>query len=503
VIGDLVTLARENAPICVVALPLAAAALCAFSPSGRLAWALASLASLAAAALAIDLAIGVQNAGARLYALGGWQAPLGVTLRIDGLGAFGLSLVAAASALSLLSTIGPLMREVERARRPIAIALCLLVTAGALGMIAAGDMFTAFCFMQMSLISAAALVGLGADADRRAAPAALRVLFWSATGGIFFAFGAGLLFLATGSFDVARAAGVLNAAEHARGAVAGVALMMTGLGIAAALAPLHAGLVAALGRGPAFAAPLFGVALTAAGLIALSRLTALLVGAAAPGISNGASVALVALGVVSALIGSLQAAAATDLRRFAAYATAAQAGCVAIGLASASPDGIVGALFHALNQAAVSFVFLGAAAQFSTGAPMAALDGLGKRAPALAAAIAIAALSLAGAPLTAGFLSKWLLLQATLEARLWGGACAIVISSLAALVYVARLLERLYVRPGSPAPFARARGGWTMAPAMAAAILAALYFGLESGEPINAARAAVDSLGWNPVGGAP
>mgnify|MGYP001023511048 CR=1 FL=1 len=227
---------REHAPILIVMIPLAAAALCVALPSGRAAWVIASIASLAVAAGALDVAFSVQHAGARLYPVGGWQAPLGITFRIDGLGAFGLSLVSAAAALSILSSIGPLMREVERGRRPIAQALCLIVTSGALGMIAAGDMFTAFAFMEMSALGSAALVGLGSDADRRAASAGFRVLLWSMTGAIFFAFGAGLMFVSTGSFDVARAAGVLNAAEHARGAVAGVALMMTSTILAPAFA---------------------------------------------------------------------------------------------------------------------------------------------------------------------------------------------------------------------------------------------------------------------------
>jgi multicomponent Na+:H+ antiporter subunit D len=500
---DLILAAHQHAPMLAIIAPLTAVALCALSPSGRLAWVVASIAAIVAMACALDVTMSVQSAGARLYAAGGWQTNLGVTLRIDGLGAFGLSLVSVAGALAIISSIGPLRRDVERRRQPLAMALCALVTCGALGMIAAGDLFTVFVFMQMSAIGAAALVGMGAEADRRAAPAGLRVLMWSSVGAIFYALGAGLMFLSTGSFDIARAAAVLNAAEHARGAVAGVALMIAGLGIAAAVAPLHAGLVAALGRGPSFAAPLLGVALAAAGLMALARLMALLVGASAPGISNGASVALVALGVSSVVIGSMQAAAATDLRRLVAYATAAQAGCVAIGLATSSLDGMIGALFHALNQALVAFVFLGVAAQLGAGAPMAALDGLGKRAPALAAALTIAALSLVGAPLTAGFLSKWLLLQATLEARLWGGAVAIVASTMVSMIYVARLLERLYVRPVQmpAAPFAR--GGWTLAPAMVAAVIAALVFGVESAAPLNAAHAAVDAMAWGPNIGGP
>ena len=203
---DVLQTLRAHAPILIVMIPLAAAALCVALPSGRAAWVIASIASLAVAAGALDVAFSVQHAGARLYPVGGWQAPLGITFRIDGLGAFGLSLVSAAAALSILSSIGPLMREVERGRRPIAQALCLIVTSGALGMIAAGDMFTAFAFMQMSALGSAALVGLGADADRRAASAGFRVLLWSMTGAIFFAFGAALMFVSTGSFDVARAA---------------------------------------------------------------------------------------------------------------------------------------------------------------------------------------------------------------------------------------------------------------------------------------------------------
>jgi multicomponent Na+:H+ antiporter subunit D len=490
------------APLIALLAPLVAAALCMMTPSGRAAWGLATLAALISALCALDVAASVQREGAQLYALGGWPAPRGVMIRIDGLGAFALCLVACAAALALISCLGPLRRELDRRRQPAAMGLAALVVTGAIGLIAAGDLFTMFIFLQLSGLAAAALVGLGAEGDRRAAPGGYRVLLWNTVGAQLYGFGAGLMFLSTGSFDVEQAAGVLNAAEHARGAVAGVALMLTGLGIAAAIAPLHVGLVAAIGRGPSFAAPLLGVALASAGLMALARLTALLVGAAAPSISDGASIALLALGVAGVLIGSLQAAAASDLRRLAAYAIAAQAGCVAIGLATATLDGMVGALFHALNTALVAFVFLGAASYFEGGAPLKALDGLCARAPFLAGAITVAALSVVGAPLTVGFLSKWLLLQATLDSRLWGGAVAIVVSTMVAMVYVARLLERLYVRAPAPDAPGFARGAWTLAPAMAAAVIAAIAFGVQSDAPLSAARAAVDAMTWGPGTGA-
>jgi multicomponent Na+:H+ antiporter subunit D len=266
----------------------------------------------------------------------------------------------------------------------------------------------------------------------------------------------------------------------------------------AGLTPVNAWALGAFARGPAWVSLVLGAVLPAAGAIAVGRMIALAASATAPDLLAGLTTGLVALGVVSALFGSAQALAARDLRRMTVYTLAAQAGCVVIGLSAASAAGIAGGLFHLANQTAIAFTMFAVAAAIrrnkDAAIPLAMLDGLFKRAPLLSLALSVAMLSLIGVPMTAGFLSRWSLLQAILEARQWWGAAAIVLSSFAAIVCSARIFDRLFVRPageGAEAPRTIA-----LAPGLLLATLITLALGFNGAAPLNAASAAAASLAW-------
>jgi multicomponent Na+:H+ antiporter subunit D len=407
-------------------------------------------------------------------------------------------LVTAAAAIAFLSGFGAFRAEIDRARQPLAVALTLAALAGANGLIVSGDLFVMFGFLQWIWISLAALVGLGAEADRRAGPAAFSILVGGAVGALLFAFGVGLSFLSTGALDMSLAAGVLNAAEHARGAAAGLALMAVGLATLGAIAPLNGWALAAFGRGPAFVSLALGAVIVAAGAAATGRIMAFAASATAPGLGRGMMIALSAFGVISALGASARALAANDLRRMTVYAIGAQAGCVLIGFSAASPAGIAGALFHLANQTVAALCLYAAASALRGGngasIPISALNGLFRRAPILTLAIAVTLLSLIGAPLTAGFLSRWSLLQAAFEARLWWGGAAIILSSLAAVIYAGRLFDRIFLRPAAenaPKPAIV-----SVAPVLALATGATLVFGFSGDWPLHAAEAAAGSLNW-------
>jgi multicomponent Na+:H+ antiporter subunit D len=306
-----------------------------------------------------------------------------------------------------------------------------------------------------------------------------------------------MIYLATGAIGMEQAAAVLNAAESQRGAAAGLALMAVAVGMIAGVAPLNAWSVGAFSRAGTWTSLALGAVLPAAGALTAARLITLAASATTPGLLAGLQTGLVALGVFSALLASAQAMAARDLRRMTVYTIAAQAGCVLIGFSAATGSGIAGALFHLANQTAIAFtLFAVAAALRGAGgdSPMPALDGLFKRAPMLSLSLAVALLSLIGAPMTAGFLSRWSLLQATLEARMWWGAAAIILSSLAAIIYAGQVFQRVFMRE---APEGAARpASLALAPALALLTLATLAFGFNGAAPLKAAEAAAASLSW-------
>jgi multicomponent Na+:H+ antiporter subunit D len=93
---------------------------------------------------------------------------------------------------------------------------------------------------------------------------------------------------------------------------------------------------------------------------------------------------------------------------------------------------------------------LGAANAGRAGCTFECLDGLAKRAPILAASITLGGLSLIGIPLTAGFVSKWFLLQAALETGARWAVVLLAVASLLAVAYVWIFISVIYFRP-SPA----------------------------------------------------
>ena len=109
------------------------------------------------------------------------------------------------------------------------------------------------------------------------------------------------------------------------------------------------------------------------------------------------------------------------------------------------------------------------------------------------AAMVIAGMSLIGVPGTAGFISKWLLVQAALDAGWWPIAILIVASSLLAVIYIWRMIEALYLTetsaelPARQAPLSMVVPLWIMA-------LACIYFGFDSDLTLSASRTAAEGL---------
>jgi len=121
------------------------------------------------------------------------------------------------------------------------------------------------------------------------------------------------------------------------------------------------------------------------------------------------------------------------------------------------------------------------------------ISGMGRAMPLTGAAIVIGGLSLIGVPGTAGFISKWMLVQAAFEQHLWWLALIIVASSLLAVIYVWRLVEVLYLQKPNSDVTLKEAPMLIVAPMWVAAI-ACLYFGLDTRFILDAAATAAEGL---------
>ena len=140
-----------------------AAPLCLFLNRSRLVWLFALVASGVAFLISVLLLQQVMASGTIIYELGGWDAPWGIEYRIDQLNAFLLLIISAVSTVVLFAAHTSIQYEIPEDRHTLFYILYLLSLAGMLGIVATADAFNVFVFLEISSLSAYALIALGKD----------------------------------------------------------------------------------------------------------------------------------------------------------------------------------------------------------------------------------------------------------------------------------------------------------------------------------------------------
>jgi hypothetical protein len=152
------------------------------------------------------------------YALGGWEPPIGIGLRVDAMNAFVLVIISGMSTATLLYARRSLEAEIAEADHPLFYTSFLLCLTGLLGITSTGDAFNFFVFLEISSLATYTLVAMGAQRDRRALTAAFRYLVMGTIGATFYLIGVGFLYIITGTLNMADLAERLQDQQrHHRG----------------------------------------------------------------------------------------------------------------------------------------------------------------------------------------------------------------------------------------------------------------------------------------------
>jgi len=437
----------DQLPILQVVIPLLAAPLCLLARDGRLAWALSQAAALAALAVSVALLLTVQADGPISYAIGGWAAPYGIEYRIDLLAAYVLLLISFIGAVALPYAARSAAAEVDAPRLPFFYSAWLLCVAGLLGITATGDAFNLFVFLEISSLSTYILVGLGRD--RRALTAAYQYLIMGTIGATFILIGVGLLYMMTGTLNMADLAERLPALTGTRTVRAALAFLCVGISLKLALFPLHLWLPNAYAYAPSVVSVLLAATATKVAAYVLLRFVFTVFGAEFVFGAMRFDTVLLPLALVAVFSASATAIFQDNVKRLFAYSSVAQIGYVVLGISLATPLGLTAAILHLFNHALMKgalFMALGCVAYRAGAVNLDAMAGLAKRMPWTFAAIVAGGLSLVGVPLTVGFISKWYLVQAALEDGMWWVAALVLAGSLLAVIYVWRVVEAGYLR---------------------------------------------------------
>ena len=411
-----------------IAVPLGGAFLCAImgKRSRALPDAMGFLVTLLAAAGAVWSVRLVAFEGPLVYTMGGWPAPQGIVLSLDGLTALMLVTVNLVAFLVAIYARGYMERYTSKR---LFYGLFLLMLAGMNGVVLTGDMFNLFVFLEIASVASYALVAFGTG--KHELEAAFKYGVMGTIASLFILLGIILLYARTSTLNMAdMAAALAGAGGPVVPLVAG--LFLRGFGVNAALVSVCAWLPDAHPSAPApISAMLSGVLIKSLGVYAMVRVLFNVLGVAVPG---EAFTPLIVLGILSMMVGVVLALGQWDMKRLLAYHSISQIGYVILAIGIGTPLAVLAGLFHLFNHSIFkSLLFLDSGAlEHATGTrDLRRMAGVGRKLPVTSGSTLIASMSIAGIPPFNGFWSKLLIIVAAVQAgHSWSAFWAVLASIL-------------------------------------------------------------------------
>lgn len=410
---------------------------------GRLA--VAGLAAQCLLAFALARRLGAD--GPRTHAVGGWGAPLGIDLTVDGLSAIMLLLTQAVALALAVYARAWFARDSAALRHFWPLAGFLVAGMNALYLSA--DLFNLYVTLEIVGLAAVALVAAGGDAARIAA--ALRYLFATLLGSGAYLLGVALIYGAYGTVSISTLTTPVPLVTESAPAAVWLAggLMLAGLMLKSALFPFHFWLPPAHGGAPAPVSALLSALVVKASFYLILRLW---LGPLAP-LAAAAAWLPALLGAAAILYGSAMAIRTPRLKLLVAWSTVAQLGYLflifpLLGTEPAALQaGAMQAVAHGLAKAAM-FAAAGVVILATGDDAVDGVAGIAERLPLTLFAFALAGVTLMGLPPSGGFLGKWLLIDAALAGGQWYHwflVAVILAGGLLAAVYVFRVLRQAFL----------------------------------------------------------
>jgi multicomponent Na+:H+ antiporter subunit D len=292
--------------------------------------------------------------------------------------------------------------------------LCVTAT---VGVALAGNLITFLLFYELLTLSTYPLiVHRGTEEARQAGRIYLR---YTIAGGALLLVGTVWLYDVAGSLEFTHRGVVAGLGDSDRAALTAIfVLLIAGLGVKAALVPLHGWLPLAMVAPAPVSALLHAVAVVKAGAFGIVRVVDDVYGVEFAA-SLGVTGPLAAVAAMTIIYGSLRALFQDNLKRRLAYSTISQISYIVLGVAIVGPIATIGGLVHLVHQGVMKitlFFCAGNLAETLGVHNISDMNGVGRRMPWTMAAFTIGALGMIGVPPLAGFISKWYLGLGALEA---------------------------------------------------------------------------------------
>jgi NADH-quinone oxidoreductase subunit N len=380
------------------------------------------------------------------------------------------------------STVPGSMDEQKAARSGIiqteVFPLFMLAVGGMLVFCTSADLLTIFIALEVLSLPLYLLCGLARRRRLLSQEAALKYFLLGAFSSAFFLYGIVLLYGYAGTLTLS---GIADALDGRPGqislAVTGVGLLTAGLLFKVGAVPFHTWVPDVYQGAPT---PITGFMAAGTKIAAFGAMLRIFY-VALPSLIADWRPVLWAIAALTMMVAAVLTVAQTDIKRLLGYSSVANVGFLLLGVSGAQP-GLASTMFYLVTYGVSTmgaFAVVNMIRQPDGEEETETLRwaGLGRRSPAVAAALALFLLAIAGIPLTSGFVSKFAIFQAAATA----GAGALVVvgalsSAIAAFAYARVIVTMFFSEPGPHTP--QTAPTWPTAAAVAVAAAATVLLGV-------------------------
>ena len=456
--------AAHHLPVLAIVLPLVFAYLMPLFDRWRRGWCTPAALGVLAVSFAASLGMAwqVMTVGPYYYHMGNWPPPWGIELHIDYLAVFTAITMTGVSLVVLVYASKDLLHELKPHLLGWYYTLYLLLVASMVGMALTNDIFNLFVFVEICAIAACGIISV--KSSKECLEASFKYLILSALGSGCLLLAIALLYMVTGHLNFTYIAQALPEAMklYPYNILAALALLLVGMGVKAALFPLHVWLPDAHSSAPSPSSAVLSGLVIKIYAVSLLRVLYQVFPADIFEVTPVLNI-LLWMSTLAIIVGSMFAIVQEDIKKMLAYSSVAQIGYVFMGFAIVDFYALTGGILHVFNHAMMkAMLFLAAGAFiYSTGVRhLSGLKGIGHTMPVTAGAFAIGALAMVGIPLTNGFISKWYLVHGALHDGQPFFAAVILLSSLLNGIYYLPIIVNAFFsepqgRVAAPLPLPR------------------------------------------------
>ena len=404
----------------------------------------------ALAAIAATMIITVDVHGIHTVQMGGWDAPIGITLVADRLSTVMLFVSSIVLFAVMWYGISQGLRDGDE-DDPVAVFLpvYMLLSMGVNLSFLAGDLFNLYVGFEVFLVASYVLLTLGASPGR--VRAGIGYVMVSVASSMVFLFALALIYASVGTVNMAQVG--IRMEEIPTGTRAAIfATLLVAFGIKAAVFPLDAWLPDSYPTAASLVTAVFAGLLTKVGVYAIIRMRSVV-------FTDGSlDTLLMWVALLTMIVGIMGALAQNDIKRLLSFTLVSHIGYMIFGIALTSVQGLSGAIFYAIHHILVQtslFLVVGLIERQAGSAQLRRLGSLIYTSPLVAILYFIPALNLGGIPPLSGYLGKVMLIQAGAQQGTWLAWVLIagaVVTSLLTLYAMILVWSKAFLRDRTDAP---------------------------------------------------